>query len=310
MSFSHDVKSELCAVNLESVSSKKAEIYGLLLFGRNLSPNSIVLQTEHDGVVRIAAQLLSELYPITPQSRVSGRADGSGLVTLAIESKTESNQVFTSFGYAPNVVSLRINHANIDNEEDVSAFLRGVFLSCGTIVDPEKDYHLEFVTPFLNLSRDLAKILADMGFEPKSVTRKGNYVVYFKDSEQIEDVLTFMGAAHQSLELMNIKVYKDLRNKANRVTNCETANIEKTINAAVAQVEAIKKLMQSHEFDDLPDELREIAQLRIQNPDISLRELGKLLSTPLSRSGVNHRLNKLIQKAGLGGKFQKPLPGK
>lgn len=297
MSFSYDVKTELCNDAVENAFEKKAEIYGLLLFGRSLTQASIVLQTEHDGVAKVAEQLLCELYNIIPLRKLSGRADGHDLITLSVENRTEALEVYHSLGYDDRTISLRINRANIENESDMPAFIRGAYLSCGTIENPGKNYHMEFVTPFLNLSRDLLFMLVEIGFEPKSVTRKGNYIVYFKESEQIEDLLTYMGAAHQSLELMNIKVYKDLRNKANRVTNCETANISKTVNASTMQVEAIKSLRRLKGLAALPEELREIAQLRIDNPDVSLRELGALMKPPLSRSGVNHRLRKITELA-------------
>jgi DNA-binding protein WhiA len=297
LSFAYDVKMELCGAPLEGRFVKKAEAYGLLIFGRSFSPSNILLQTEHEGVAKSVEGLLYDLYGIRPAIKAAARADGHGLITLTVAEKKEALALFGSFGYDKKNVSLRINRANIENESAAAAFLRGAFLSCGTVVDPSKDYHLEFVTPFLNLSRDLAFLLTELGFEPKTVSRKGNNIVYFKDSGQIEDMLTLMGAAHQSLELMNVKVYKDLRNKANRVTNCETANIEKTVNASTSQVEAIKRLIRSRGLDTLPEDLREVAQLRLDNPDISLRELGELLRTPLSRSGVNHRLSRLMTLA-------------
>ena len=275
----------------------KAELYGILLFGRTLRAGSIVLQTEHESVADLTAWLLSELYGITPERRIHELGGERRSVILSVSEPEQAYSIYSGFGYNEKTVSLRINRANIETEEDTAAFLRGGFLSCGSMVDPGKDYHLEFVTPYLNLSRDLAYTLSELEFEPKTVRRKGNNIVYFKDSGQIEDLLTFMGAAHQSLELMNVKVYKDLRNKANRLTNCETANIDKTVNASAAQVEAIKKLIGEEGFDALPAELREIARLRLDNPDVSLRGLGGMLSAPLSRSGVNHRLNRLLTLA-------------
>ena len=295
MSFSHDVKTELCTVTEEDAYVKKAEAYGLLLFGRSFTSSGFLLQTEHEDVYDTAATLLDSEYGIKLKPKNTCRRDGRGFIALMPEKGNDALHLFLSFGYDQKTVSLRINRANIEGESAIAAFLRGVFLSCGTVVDPEKDYHLEFVTPYLNLSRDLLCLLLEHDFEPKSIERKGNHVVYFKDSEQIEDLLTYMGAARQSLELMNVKIYKDFRNKANRVTNCETANIEKTVNASTSQIEAINKLIRRHGIETLPDDLREIAMLRLQYPEVSLRELGGMLQVPLSRSGVNHRLRKLLE---------------
>ena len=292
MSFAYDVKSELCGVENDG-DGRFAQLYGLLLFGRSFGPGGISLQTEHPDVALAIRRLMRELYGI----ETCVRAENSRAQILSVEDREQVRRVWHSFGYDEKTVSLRINLGCLDFDACAPAFVRGVFLSCGSVVDPGKDYHLEFVTPHIHLARDLTALLRARDFSPKAGTRKGNRVVYFKDSGQIEDMLTFMGAARQSLELMNVKVYKDLRNKANRVTNCETANIEKMVNASAAQVEAIRKLAAARMLGELPDDLREVAAVRLENPDASLRELGALLSTPLSRSGVNHRLGRLMELA-------------
>lgn len=297
-SFAHKVKSELCGLPAANESAQMDELYGILLFGKVLSPRTVILQTEHRDVARKAVSLMRNVFGARPAAHMTKRTDGRSMTTVSLADADAAGRIYGAFGYGARTVSLRINYANFDGESDVAAFLRGVFLICGTMVDPEKDYHLEFVTPYLNLSRDLASMLTDLGLEPKTASRKGNRVVYFKDSSQIEDILTFMGAQMCSLEIMNIKIYKNMRNKANRVTNCETANISKTVNASIAQVEAIRRLKREHGLDSLPDELREVARLRVEHPDMSLRELGRMLSTPLTRSGVNHRLMKIMELAG------------
>jgi len=175
----------------------------------------------------------------------------------------------------------------------VYAFLRGAFLAVGSVTDPKKDYHLEFASPHQQLCRDLLALMEGLGLNPKYMTRKGSGIVYFKESEQIEDLLTMMSATNSSLEIMGVKILKNIRNKANRVTNCETANITKTVDAASLQLEMIEIIYRKAGLDSLPPELREIALERMNNPDMSLRELGEQLSPPLSRSGVNHRLARL-----------------
>jgi len=175
--------------------------------------------------------------------------------------------------------------------------LRGAFLAAGSITDPQKDYHLEFVSGHQKLCRDLIALLKELSLEPKYIARKGSGIVYFKESEQIEDLLTMMSATNCTLTLMGVKIIKSIRNNANRVTNCETANITKTVDAAGSQLEMIELIYRQQGLDSLPAELREIALARMDNPDMSLRELGASLSPPLSRSGVNHRLARLKEIA-------------
>lgn len=182
----------------------------------------------------------------------------------------------------------------------VKFLLRGAFLTCGTVNNPSKGYHLEFVVPYTNLSRDLERFIADcdeLSVSPKRITRNSTQVIYFKDSESIEDILAAMGAVNSCLELMGVKMYKDMRNNVNRKLNFENANLDKTIDAATKQIEAIEHIKKTVGLSYLSDELRELAVLRTDNPDMSLRELGESLKSPLSRSGVNHRLKKLCSIA-------------
>jgi DNA-binding protein WhiA len=172
--------------------------------------------------------------------------------------------------------------------------LRGAFLSCGAVTNPEKDYHLEFSVPYYNLSRDLLALLGEEGFPAKMVSRNGSYIVYIKESERIEDCLTYLGASRGALEMMSVKMVKSIRNETNRRLNCENANIDKTIAAAGAHADAIRRIRAAGALDSLSPELRQLALLREENPDMSLRELGAALDPPLSRSGVNHRLQRLL----------------
>lgn len=296
MTFAHKVKSELCAAGWDNNGGEdhcceKAELYGLLLYGRRFSPSGVAVQSEHPEVAGAASALLKRLLKIEPECRTLRRGDGRVIDSLAVDG-ADAARIFSAFGHDGGGVTLRLNRANLENECCGAAFLRGVFLACGSIVDPGKDYHLEFVSPHIRLGRDLADLMSELGLEPKTIVRKGNFVVYFKDSEQIEDILTLMGAVQRSLELMNVKVYKDLRNKVNRVTNCETANIGKTVDAAGQQIEAIHRLIDSKGYGFLPEELREIAKIRLENPDSSLRELAQIAG--ISRSGVNHRLRRIV----------------
>ena len=191
--------------------------------------------------------------------------------------------------------SLKINHSNFDCTDCVNAFLAGAFLACGTVSDPKKDYHLEFTVPFSNLSKSLVTFLEEMELTPKLSNRKGYNIVYFKGSQAIEDCLYLMGASSAMFEMMNIEIVKDFRNKANRTANCEAANIERTVKASFAHIEAIEKIEKIKGLDYLKKDLKEMAVLRKENPELSLSELSKL--SGLSRSGVNHRLKKILEIA-------------
>ena len=292
MSFSSDVKHELAGIQEERVCCRMAEAYGLAEFGHAFSTRAVSLQTENEAVARLYAAVLGEAGGI-PLSVTEGK----GLYTAAAAEREDRLRILSRFGHAPTDVGVRLNRANLECDQCPAAFVRGAFLSCGTMTNPEVDYHLEFSVPFLNLSRDLVTLLRELGLSAKQARRAGGYVVYFKESESIEDCLTLMGATSAALELMGVKMVKDIRNNINRVTNCESANIDKTVAAAAVQSEALRKIERTVGLDALPEELREIAHLRLENPELSLRELGEALDRPLTRSGVNHRLRRILEFA-------------
>lgn len=299
MSFSSNVKDELIAFengrknDTENISEccTQALQYGLLLFCRGFSVSSMNMQTENEGIANL---YLDTIRQITGKE-LNIKCSAAGKCSINVEPEAVRNEVLDYFGHTGSEVTLRINRANFADECCYEAFLRGAFLACGTITSPSKDYHLEFIVPYLNLCKDLIKLLEEMDLNAKYIMRKGNHIVYFKDSESIEDVLAHMGAVSSSLEVMEVKIIKDVRNKVNRKTNFENANLSKTVDAAVLQMRAIENIKKEKGLSYLSDELRELAVLRFENPELSLRELGQMLSTPLSRSGVNHRLKKIIQ---------------
>ncbi len=175
------------------------------------------------------------------------------------------------------------------------ALIRGAFLGGGTIIDPQKNYNLELVAPDEELAQEMRKLLRDAGFGFSLARRKAKYVLYMKNSESISDFLSYIGAFKAQMELLNIKIEKELRNEFNRAANSEIANLEKTIHAAVEQIKVIEKIDQTMGIEKLPEDLREVARLRLSHKDLSLSELGALLDPPLTKSGVNHRLKKLMQ---------------
>lgn len=293
MSFSQDVKSELALLTDLSDCCMKAQAYGMLLFGKYYSQSRIGLLTENKNVASAYSVFCKEVCGVKPRMLKTK----AGNYSLSVAMQSDIIRIMRFFGQSRQDIALRINRANLEDDCCYAAFLRGVFLSCGTIADPMKNYHLEFVIPFLKLTNDFMTLLGDMGLSPKMVERGNAYVVYFKDSENIEDFLTLIGAASSSLELMGVKMMKDVRNKINRKINFETANISRTVNAAMAQIMAIEKIEKVKGLSWLPDQLKEIAVIRKNNPDMSLDEIRNELGGEISRSGVNHRLNRLIKIA-------------
>lgn len=298
MSFSADVKNELLSVETQNECCLHAFCYGFLLCSRSFSYRDISILTEHKETAQVYADTIYRVCSVAPSVVKSG----AGKYRLEIKNSDDRVKVMSSFGYDSKSRTMRINYANIADDCCKSAFLRGVFLSCGTVNDPSKRYHLEFVLPFKNLIKDLAYFISgfeefQMDYEPKIIQRNSNYVMYFKGSEAIEDILTVMGAVNSSLEVMGAKMYKDMRNNVNRKLNFENANLDKTVGAASRQIDAIGKIKKTIGISRLPDELKEIARLRYDNPDMSLRELSESLTEPLSKSGVNHRLKKICDIA-------------
>ncbi len=174
------------------------------------------------------------------------------------------------------------------------AFIKGAFLGGGTVINPQKTYNLELTTPYPGLAEDMQHLLEEIGFSFKAVQRQAKEVLYLKNSESISDFLSYIGAFRAQMELLNIKIEKEIRNDVNRTANSEIANLEKTINASVEQVKAIEAVDRRIGIENLPEDLKEIAKLRLANRDASLSELGKMMDPPLTKSGINHRMKKLM----------------
>lgn len=297
MSFSSRIKSELLQKDREDSYAFLAFSYGIFLFASSFTSSSVYMKTENEEIAETYAFCAEKLAGV----KVKKKKSAGGICTYSVESPEDRKKIFSAFSLTGNELTLRINRGNIEDEEYLTDFLAGVFLSCGTAADPSKDYHLDFSVGYKRLSYDLANIISEIDLEqplePKVSTRKYSYVVYLKGSERIEDILVFMGAQISALSLMDVKVEKDVRNRANRISNCDTANVEKTIKSGLKQAQAIKKIQEEKGFEYIPEELREIAAVRIENPDMSLAELADCLSESLTRSGVNHRLKRLEKLA-------------
>lgn len=296
MSFSQNVKKEILARELDG-DCCAAAAYGFACFGKVFGAQGAAFYTEQPAVARYAKKAFARagvIGKIRPKSTAE-----SGAWEFSVRDPEEVRRMLTLFGHTGDEPNLRINDRNLTSERCVSAFAAAAFLCSGTITNPQREYNLEFISPRYHLILDLEALLMGRGFAPKHIRRKGSNVLYFKASEQIEDMLTFMGASGAALEIMNLKVYKDFRNKANRITNCETANIDKTVSASGQTLEAIRYLKQHGAFDTLPQPLRETALLREAYPDLPLKELSQRFEPPISKSGLSHRMKKLEQTAEL-----------
>lgn len=178
------------------------------------------------------------------------------------------------------------------------AYIRGAFIASGSVTNPEKGYHLEIVCDTEEKAELLIDIIKDFDVDAKLTERKHSYVVYIKDGSMIVDLLNVMGAHMSLMDMENVRILKDVRNRVNRKVNCETANLNKTVNAAVKQIEDIRYIESEKGLKYLPDNLRQIAEVRLEEPELSLVDLGKMLDPPLGKSGVNHRLRKISEIAG------------
>lgn len=296
MSFSTEAKKEIAALMPDKLCCRTAQIYGMLECAHAFSAAEISLQTEQEEIADLYDRMVSRICSVPRPVRTTLRRRTT-LWQSTIPDAALRRQVLEHFGHSEKDVTLRLNRANLDCDACARAYLRGAFLVCGAVTDPEKDYHLEFATPRYHLSRDLLALFREVNFPAKIVTRGGNYVVYIKGSEAIEDCLTYLGATKAALEMMGVKMVKSIRNDTNRRINCESANIDKTVQAAVAQVEAVRRIESICGLSALPEELQEVARLRWENPDLSLRDLGALLDPPMTRSGVNHRLQRILKFA-------------
>ena len=292
MSFSGEVKSELCRIAVTRACCACAEMYGVLLCCHTFTPQEIRIITESKAFAQRLPKLLERAFGVT-FDRVPREDEQKFIFQITQSEKLRC--IVEAFGYDPcQSPVLHINFGLLEEECCRSAFLRGVFLSGGSITDPSKHYHLELATSHAQASRELQALLKDMGHAPRQVTRCGYQVTYFKNCDQIEDLLTEVGALVSAMQLMNLRVEKNLRNEVNRRVNCEAANLDKAVEAAQEQLEAIRKLYELDRVEGLPDKLKETIILRETYPELTLTELAAEFDPPVSKSCLNHRLRKLI----------------
>ena len=297
MSFSSDIKSEFCKVEFKRECCLRAECYGAWLFSRCFTLRESAFVTESGPVARRLLELAAAGAGVSGELTFGVSRRRKPAYRVSLPDAGSKDAMLQEFGHTGRETTLRLNRANLENDCCTVAFLRGAFLTCGTATDPSKEYHLEFAVAHQHLANDLYTLLSEVDAFPLSpavAARKNGYVVYLKESGPIEDLLTYLGAPSAAMELMQVKMYKEVKNNINRKTNFETANMDKTFSASARQVAAIAAISDTVGLSSLPEELQELARLRLDNPDMTLRELSARLG--ITRSGVNHRLQRLLRQ--------------
>lgn len=294
-SFAGKVKNELCRVPVQRLCCARAEAYGVLLYGNTFSPTEVRLITESADFAARLPRLFQRAFGLKFDRLPE---EERGKLIFGITDRSKLDRIINQLGYDPrqNLV-LHVNFGLLEDECCRTAFLRGAFLAGGSVTDPEKRYHLELDTGHAQASREVATLLTEMGFLPHSVRRGGSSVIYFKQSEHIEDMLTTIGAPAAAMDIMTAKVDKEIRNGANRAMNCDMANVNKTIDAALEQKNAIQRLQENGRLERLPEKLRQTALLRLQYPEMSLSQLAEKCDPPVTKSCMNHRMRKLLEEA-------------
>lgn len=294
MSFSSDIKKELCDVRELSPQQAEAMLYGIMYASR-MDEGRPLIQTENIDLMNAAAELIRAVFPNVRTGIVRLVKNSGSLYTLKIRSGWED--IAERFGDFSSISREAVS----GGDEESGAFLRGVFVSCGSVTDPNKEYHLELVLPENDRTPALLDFIAEHGMSLKETARGGarskKTVLYAKESELIEDCLTYIGAANHSMEIMQVKIVKDFRNRVNRSVNCENANLDKTVAASNKSTADIEYIFSTMGADWLSPDLRETARLRVENPEMSLSELCGMFPEKISRSGLNHRLKKLSKLA-------------
>ena len=294
MSFSSDIKKELCDVRELSPQQAEAMLYGIMYASR-MDEGRPLIQTENIDLMNAAAELIRAVFPNVSTGIVRLVKNSGSLYTLKIRSGWED--IAERFGDFSSISREAVS----GGDEESGAFLRGVFVSCGSVTDPNKEYHLELVLPENDRTPALLDFIAEHGMSLKETARGGarskKTVLYAKESELIEDCLTYIGAANHSMEIMQVKIVKDFRNRVNRSVNCENANLDKTVAASNKSTADIEYIFSTMGADWLSPDLRETARLRVENPEMSLSELCGIFPEKISRSGLNHRLKKLSKLA-------------
>lgn len=310
MSFSSETKNELARIEPDRKCCQLAEIAGFLRVSGSIrlaggGKFQIVVTTDNPAVARHYKKMLQEYFRIEVELLIGEAAalKKGHTYMLTIDPEMRSESILRETGIllvreGNNYISDGIYDGIVKTRCCRKAYLRGIFLGTGSVNSPEKGYHLEFVCGSENLARDLRRLINTFDdLSAKITQRKDRYVVYMKNSQYISDTLAIMGAHSKVLEYEDVKIKKELVNQAVRMTNCDTANTDRTLDASQRQLEAIRRIERTGGLDALPPKLRELALLRQYNPEASLTQLGEMMSPPLKKSGVNNRMKRILDFA-------------
>lgn len=308
MSFSGNVKEELLRCIDSARHCQIAELAAILAFDGEIlrfpqGQIGLRVSSENESLVRKYFTLLEKTFTMNDSVSIDSRiTKRNNRFVVELEDSEFSVKVLQAvkllgMDRIPQSFDVLVNQIVVQRNCCKRAFVRGTFLCAGSISDPEKFYHFEIVCSSKAKATQLMELIQSFEVDAKIVKRKKYYVVYVKEGAQIVELLGLMGAGVSLMNLENVRILKDMRNTVNRKVNCETANINKTVNAAVKQVEDILYIRDTAGLHTLPENLEETALLRLEYPQASLKELGTLLSTPVGKSGMNHRLRKICSIA-------------
>ena len=290
MSYSTVAKNELCRIRPESDCCTLAEAYGLLLYSRLLSDGHDTYATDTKEIAVLMGETMASVCGVYADVITLARNGGGGSrYAVSIPNSEQKKIICARFAGAGGGI--------LDRECCVASFLRGVFLVCGTVTEPSRDYHMEFLAGSERRCDILADALQRVGIRGNKLQRGDRWFFYIKGADDIIRLMKKMGSVYSVQSIVQTKNVRDVRNNANRLVNCDQANIDRTLSASQQQCAAIRRLIQKNGYAGIPQELREIARLRLENPEMSLRDLSESLSEPITRSGVNHRLKKLMELA-------------
>lgn len=294
ITFNQSTKAAILSEKPQKPCCKRAQLLGILLFGQAFSEREIRFVTENETICDRALWLIKQIADIDTDDCKEKLSNQCKLRIVGEKAKA----VIGALGYEALSTCYTIRSEVFSCDNCKIEFLKGAFLACGNVSDPEKSYHLEMAVAYFNLSRELLLFLKNLQMEGKYTKRSSHYIIYFKEGEKIADFLALLGAVQENFGFYNALITKDLRNRLNRINNCETANLQKHIATVARQMDAIDTLEKNHLLFELSDDIQTTARLRRENPDLSLAELAALHDPPITKSCVNRRLNKLIERAG------------
>ncbi len=300
MSFASETKKTICTVNEKRWCCKTSELSGLLCFGASYKNKTLTIKSESAEVFDRTVLLIDRQTSVSKQKITLPKSEG-GRYILKISGTDEIMRLCEEMGFEFDLKNDCIDFCpssdTLQNSCCKAAFVRGAYLMGGTVTDPEKNYHLEFVCKYAKAADKLSEILESMKINARLTVRKNSFVIYIKEFETIANLLGHLGAGSEMMELYNLKIERELRNDVNRAVNCDNANIKRITAAAEVQINAIKKIAETCGLESLPQTLFEVANARLENPEASLEEIGKTLDVPIGKSGVNHRLSRIVEFA-------------